>query len=377
MLETEFIRSLNHNYERILLEQNPEEGKYQYCILSRGGIKGLLSCSLRYINGSAYLYYDITSRQSIAQLYSSRFLTRKWIRDFLWGLGQIMGELERFLLDYRNILWQPGQIFQDLENNEFAFIYVPYYEGEDGFLELLDFWVERIDYEDEALVECVYKMYDRFTHSKETYLQAQIFEDAKVLEQKEDISAGEGNQSHEQKPEKEQQPETIQKMEGIPQEDTKDKKGFLHFWEGKKRKSKEAKSLYEQELQQVMNGYAVAEDMDYQEPEMGKTIYIEIEQEKRERIPGLYTQEGRILAKLDKTVLSIGKKKSESDLVLEDVSVSRVHARIWKEKDGMYLEDMNSTNGTFKNGLRMQPYEKKKLEEEDEIKIGKTILIYR
>ena len=38
---------------------------------------------------------------------------------------------------------------------------------------------------------------------------------------------------------------------------------------------------------------------------------------------------------------------------------------------------MNSTNGTFKNGLRMQPYEKKKLEEEDEIKIGRTVMIYR
>ena len=122
MLETEFVRSLNHNYERILLDQKPEERKYQYCILSRGGIRGLLSCSLRYINGSAYLYYDITSRQSIAQLYSSRFLTRQWMKDFMWGLGQIMGELERFLLDYRNILWQPGQIFQDLENTMFSFV---------------------------------------------------------------------------------------------------------------------------------------------------------------------------------------------------------------------------------------------------------------
>ena len=126
-----------------------------------------------------------------------------------------------------------------------------------------------------------------------------------------------------------------------------------------------------------MSGYAVAEDTAYEEPELGKTIYIETKQEERERTHGLYTREGRLLARLDKTVFSIGKKKSESDLVLEDVAVSRVHARICKEKEGMYLEDMNSTNGTFKNGLRMQPYEKKKLEEEDEIKIGRTVMIYR
>ncbi|HIW81847.1 MAG TPA: FHA domain-containing protein [Candidatus Acetatifactor stercoripullorum] len=377
MLETEFVRSLNHNYERILLDQKPEERKYQYCILSRGGIRGLLSCSLRYINGSAYLYYDITSRQSIAQLYSSRFLTRQWMKDFMWGLGQIMGELERFLLDYRNILWQPGQIFQDLENNMFSFVYVPYYEGEGGFLELLDFWVERIDYEDEALVECVYKMYDRFTHSGEAYLQAQIFEDAKALEQREDKNVWEENQPQEEELKKDKEPETMQKMESILQEEIKDKKGFLHFWDGKKRKNREMRNLYEQEMRQAMSGYAVAEDTAYEEPELGKTIYIETKQEERERTHGLYTREGRLLARLDKTVFSIGKKKSESDLVLEDVAVSRVHARICKEKEGMYLEDMNSTNGTFKNGLRMQPYEKKKLEEEDEIKIGRTVMIYR
>ena len=28
----------------------------------------MLPCSLRYIDGEAYLYYDITSRQNIAQL---------------------------------------------------------------------------------------------------------------------------------------------------------------------------------------------------------------------------------------------------------------------------------------------------------------------
>lgn len=41
-------------------------------MISRGGIKGLLPCSLRYIDGNAYLYYDITSRQNIAQLFEKR-----------------------------------------------------------------------------------------------------------------------------------------------------------------------------------------------------------------------------------------------------------------------------------------------------------------
>ena len=97
MLQTEYVRSLNCNYERLLLEEKPEEKRYQYCILGRGGIKGLLSCSLRYINGQAYLYYDISSRQSITQLYGSRQITRGWMRDFVWSLKKLQQELERFL----------------------------------------------------------------------------------------------------------------------------------------------------------------------------------------------------------------------------------------------------------------------------------------
>ena len=152
MLQTEFIRSLHCNYERVLLDRKPEEKRYQYCILSRGGIKGLLSCSLRYLNGLAYLYYDITSKQSIKQLYDKRCITAEWLKDFMWSVRQIQAELGRFLLNDQNIIWFPEQIFQDLERNIFFFLYIPYYEGEGGFLKLLTFLVEHINYEAEMLV---------------------------------------------------------------------------------------------------------------------------------------------------------------------------------------------------------------------------------
>ena len=69
MLNVEYVRSLNCNYERILLDKLPEEKRYQYSILGRCQLKGLLPCNLRYIDGQAYLYYDISSRQNVALLY--------------------------------------------------------------------------------------------------------------------------------------------------------------------------------------------------------------------------------------------------------------------------------------------------------------------
>ena len=82
-------------------------------------------------------------------------------------------------------------------------------------------------------------------------------------------------------------------------------------------------------------------------------------------------------AQLTEEVFTIGKQKGEVNMVLEDVSVSRLHARIYQEENIVYLEDLNSTNGTFKNGLRLQPYEKRRLEEGDEIRIGKLLFVYR
>lgn len=430
MLQTEFIRSMHVNYERVLLDKQPEEQKYQYCILSRGGIKGLLPCSLRYINGQAYLYYDITSRQNIAQLYAKHCISRVWLKDFMWSLGRIRMELNRFLLDERNVLWYPEQIYQDLESNIFSFLYVPYYDGENGFLKLLEYLVEHIDYEDDVLVECVYKMYEQCEQNGEVYLQMQIFEDAKMLHQEKEVKekrlmdesndSGAQLRSMERGTGKNLSKVTAQEQDPFARNgDTNKtvKKGIRSLWEKRRQKVKEEMDEYRQNMQRAMDGGAVAEETAYEaavneatvnkatvsktavnktcanktdvnkpaintdiaeEPEeYGKTVYIEESGNFKEAIHRLYTPDGRIVIQLDGETCTIGKKRGEAELVLEDFSVSRIHARISKEQENMYLEDLNSTNGTYKNGLRMQPYEKRKLEEGDEIKIGKVVLIYR
>lgn len=401
MLQTEYLRNLNSNYERILLDKKPEENRYQYCILNRGGIKGLLPCSLRYINGLAYLYYDISSKQNVAQLFSARCITRQWVKDFLWGMQQIQQELGRFLLDDKNVLWYPEQIFQDLESNLFSFLYIPYYEGESSFGQLLDFLVEHVDYDDEVLVDCVFHMYEQLERNGDVYLQAQIFEDAKILEQanvktyrdqKEadrkgtdgkgiDRKGADGDESGEESTpvESKQQLKAWQEdVEGnVLSERREEKKSILSLFDNKRRKSREMRENYKLEMQQAINGYAVAEESAFGDEEYGRTVYIEQKQEETERVYKLYTPEDKLMASIEKPVVTIGKKKEEVDVVLQDASVSRMHAKITREGKEYYLEDLNSTNGTFKNGLRLQPYEKRKLESGDELKCGRVTLTFR
>ena len=376
MLNTEYIRSLNANYERLLLEQKPEERKYQYCMINRGGIKGLLPCSLRYIDGEAYLYYDITSRQNIAQLFEKKPMTRQWVMDFLWSMRRVRQEMSRFLLEESNIIWFPQHVYQDLEKKEFYFIYVPYCKEDTGFAELMEYLVEHVDYQDEGLVEYVYKAYEQYESAGETYLQSKIFEDAECLR----ITENDNREEEKQITVREQEPE-IEKEEEKQAEEmpltAKEKKGIFNLWENRKKKEKQEKENYTRDLQLTMTGYAVAEETAYEEEDMGRTIYMEQKPASRETVHRLLSEEGKLLVTLEHPSYTIGKKRGEADLVLNDLSISRLHARIVKETDGYYLEDMNSTNGTFKNGLQLQPYEKRKLEEGDEITLGKLTIIYR
>ena len=72
----------------------------------------------------------------------------------------------------------------------------------------------------------------------------------------------------------------------------------------------------------------------------------------------------------------IGKKEDEVDLIIDEDGISRMHARIIVKDDEFFIQDLNSKNGTFKNGMRLKPYEQKKLVKGDEIKLATRKLIF-
>lgn len=74
---------------------------------------------------------------------------------------------------------------------------------------------------------------------------------------------------------------------------------------------------------------------------------------------------------------TVGKMAGCVDCVLTDDSISRIHARFEKVGDSIQLTDMNSTNGTYRNGLRMQPQETVEIEPGDEIRFGNLNYCYR
>ena len=63
-------------------------------------------------------------------------------------------------------------------------------------------------------------------------------------------------------------------------------------------------------------------------------------------------------------------KDSDSKLYISDASVSRKHARFYKVGDKLFLEDLNSTNGTKLNGKNLSKGSKGEIKESGEVIIG-------
>ena len=68
-------------------------------------------------------------------------------------------------------------------------------------------------------------------------------------------------------------------------------------------------------------------------------------------------------------------RSEESDLRLDDSSVSRVHALVTKAQDRIWLEDHESLNGIWVNGKRLT--RRMELKNHDRIMIGDFELVYQ
>lgn len=84
-----------------------------------------------------------------------------------------------------------------------------------------------------------------------------------------------------------------------------------------------------------------------------------------------------IVHQLDEFPYVIGKVKDSVNLVLNDVSVSRIHAKLTEENGQIYVQDCHSTNGTYVNGVFLEKEERIPIEADDEIRIGRITLLYR
>lgn len=102
-----------------------------------------------------------------------------------------------------------------------------------------------------------------------------------------------------------------------------------------------------------------------------QTVLLQNEQKS---CPRLYSRGEQRLVKidLDRLPLTVGKLPGVADFILKREEISRLHVRFFRE-DGsgrIFMKDLNSTNGTFRNGARLNAGESVALFPGDEVRLG-------
>ncbi len=92
-------------------------------------------------------------------------------------------------------------------------------------------------------------------------------------------------------------------------------------------------------------------------------------------VPTLIIQQGDQTREIvwEDALLSVG-RDSSNDIVIEHQLASRRHARFEKDDAGCYVHDLDSTNGTFINGEKVEG--SSLLHNNDEVWIGDTIIVF-
>ena len=81
-------------------------------------------------------------------------------------------------------------------------------------------------------------------------------------------------------------------------------------------------------------------------------------------------EEGELYPLFDNREMTLGRNPS-NNIFIRDKNVSREHCQLVVTQDGCFLTDLQSTNGTFVNGERIEQHT---LQVGDEVRVGTTLL---
>ena len=178
MIQKEIVKNINKNYVRMECDAVPETNQYEYRMMNVDSIYGLLPCHIRFINGKAYLYYDISATNSFSSVFAERAIKWEDMEKLAKAIRSTIESLEKHLLEGENLVFDPELIFLDTQSEEIYFIYYPYFTEKPGlnFLKLAEFISMHIDHEDEKLVEKVYRLYEQTVSVNDKLPFGEIFQ---------------------------------------------------------------------------------------------------------------------------------------------------------------------------------------------------------
>ena len=368
MMETR----LKTEFDQIfLLVKVGETSNYKRKMILQNKITGFLSCKFTHEGTDSYLSYDVTAKKSLTKKFSEEKMKTADLEKLFEAISFAIGKAKEYLLESQNICMDPDSIFFDIDTEDLFLLYHPdmSYERERQYRKLAEFILDKVDHREETGVKIAYQFYKL---SKEEFFSLENF---RSYIEKERLLYTKKNESKEWKYEKQEEEEVRERAESKKEElEIEEETGrkfsklkkkledFFPFAIGKKKEEQIEEEIRMAE-QTTINEY-FGQEVDE------KTVFFDDHFVLRWK-EHHFSRE----FELSTFPVHVGKLKGSDRMVIEEESVSRVHAKIREENGRIYLQDLNSTNGTYVNGIRLEALEEMAIHREDELQFGKVTVM--
>lgn len=419
-----FERTLSGSYMKI---RAGNAAAFDEQMLQKQKLSGLLPMEKCYVDGGVWYWYDISGKQSLDTFCRIKPLGEAFLKQILCSVCGQMEILEQHLIYTSCLQLEPELIYIVNNTQEIVFTALPGAECEvaQGFCALMEYLLTKIDHKDAQAVRLAYEIYEQTLQegyrikdirdaifavsepqSHNTYMKES--EPQTMLPDSYTINSGEAGMMLREsmnKTEKQWEPTNETEKRWKPTSETKRQRNeikkqwklademkqeimaekpatqsvttskcklifsrMLKIWDEWKQKMK---------ADQPKEDWLVVRPEDDVEEAAPVNMHAQIHPticltDYREHPEGLLLYEGYEHfdnIRLGEKTVQVGQSE-ESDIKIAKDTISRMHARIEYREEEYYLEDLNSTNGTFVNDEPLSYKQEKQLKTNDIVRFA-------
>lgn len=385
--EVSYQRNIAGSYMKIPVSRINE---FDERLILKKKLPGLIPVERCFMDGRGEYWYQITGKQSLDTYCRLQDVSVAFIEQVILSVCSEIEILEWNLLDINCLQLEPELVYISNQTQEVLFCVYPENTQDIslGFQQLMEYLLTRIDHKDEEMVRLGYGIYEKTLREGYNILDIREFIVQRRNERNPQIQDNSEMDGLGKATEGKRKSDKVAKQDRIRNVDRtgkQEEKGVLkkqvdetcpvsetgvRDWRNGLGKTQEIWAAMQEtwgRIRELFKTPLIPERTKKKELSQADFFYDTEEEEELEpvieihptvcigqgnlREEGLLLYEGRDTYPdyhIQKEVCTVGKDQA-SDLLLQKETVSRHHAKIRKMEDGYYIEDLNSTNGTYLN----------------------------
>lgn len=385
--EVSYQRNIAGSYMKIPVSRINE---FDERLILKKKLPGLIPVERCFMDGRGEYWYQITGKQSLDTYCRLQDVSVAFIEQVILSVCSEIEILEWNLLDINCLQLEPELVYISNQTQEVLFCVYPENTQDIslGFQQLMEYLLTRIDHKDEEMVRLGYGIYEKTLREGYNILDIREFIVQRRNERNPQIQDNSEMDGLGKATEGKRKSDKVAKQDRIRNADRtgkQEEKGVLkkqveetcpvsetgvRDWRNGLGRTQEIWAAMQEtwgHIRKLLKTPLIPERTKKKEPSQADFFYDTEEEEELEpvieihptvcigqgnlREEGLLLYEGRDTYPdyhIQKEVCTVGKDQA-SDLLLQKETVSRHHAKIRKMEDGYYIEDLNSTNGTYLN----------------------------